>query len=311
MLTLDGIQPITTSRALATDGITSSIPSDEEIAYYRQRNSEFQLVFVVASALWSGRTIDGSSIVKPFAFNLIPSTKRGAVSVSSLDFVTTVGLGNPMLSEDCVYTQYNPFSGAWGLFSDSGLLLGDGPKQGFMDEVGLVTDHYFIEIGHDKEEVCAPNFGISDNDLFKKYCKHRAKLLFSPFRNPGARRMWGVESPIEMFILQSLSKHIKNIEIQSLIYEDGLRQPSIYDLWSTLTKTEIKSLITEADFFLPDHNIAIFCDGSHHGRKRQREKDLAIDKKLSGLGILPVRVSGKEIIKNIDRATEKILAIVG
>lgn len=309
MLTLDGIQPITTSRALATDGITSSIPSSEEIEYYKRRKSEFQLVFVVASCLYVGRTIDGASIIKPFAFNLIPSTKRGKVSTASLDFVIDVGVGNPLLHNDCVYTNYNPFTGAWGLFSESGILIGNQSHSGFMDEIGIVTDHYFIEINHDREEVCAPNFGINDT-LFERYCRHRANLLFKPFTNIRSRRIWGVETPIEMFFLQSLYRHHKTIDLQTMIFNDGSRQPSIYDLWSSLSKDEIRSLITEADFFIPDKSVAVFCDGSHHLRKKQRDRDAQIDEKLRTVGITPVRVSGREIVKHLDKATNRVMELI-
>ena len=42
--------------------------------------------------------------------------------------------------------------------------------------------------------------GMPSKELERKYRKHRSRLLFTPFRRVEARRIWGAESPIELFL---------------------------------------------------------------------------------------------------------------
>ena len=49
-----------------------------------------------------------------------------------------------------------------------------------------------------------------------------------------ARRVWGAETPIEMFVIQALAKEKLFPACQMLIMRDGATFPSWYHLWNDL-----------------------------------------------------------------------------
>jgi very-short-patch-repair endonuclease len=68
--------------------------------------------------------------------------------------------------------------------------------------------------------------------------------------------------------------------------------------------------VTEADFFFETERIAVFCDGAHHARRKQREKDAAINQKLETLGIQAVRVLGSEINFDLPKSLARVVEAV-
>jgi len=175
-----------------------------------------------------------------------------------------------------------------------------------MDEIGLVYDHYLLAKKFDKNDVLAVNFDMPNNRMFRKYLKHRTKLLFTPFNTYKARRIWGVDSPIELFLFQELELNGFSPQLQTLLFEDGSSHISLSDLWRSENMVSMDGMITEADFYFPNEKVAIFCDGAHHRRRKQRIRDQLIDEKLLLAGIQPVRIEGKEIVHDLAAASEKV-----
>ena len=310
MLCLDGIQPLTGKLAAAGGGVFTDAPSEGQIEYLRSTNTRFQLILVVTSYILAGVDESNNPVMKPFAVNLFPASKRGKVEQTrSVDLVVGVLLSSRPYA-GTVYAGFNPFSGAYGLFGPADVLLSDKPRNGFIDEIGLVTDAYVLATDYDPEDVCAPNFDMPSAQLFQKYVRHRTKLFFTPFKDVAPRRVWGVESPIELFLLQGMAYHGFVPLPQMIIMDDGSVFPSLYDLWSDGGFSRTKEAITEADFYFPDQKVAVFCDGSHHLRRRQRERDARIDEKLGTLGIRSIRVQGRQIMQDIDESVHRVINAV-
>jgi hypothetical protein len=311
LLTLGGIQPITGAMSSAAGGTLSNVPSPGEIEYFRAQGGSFQLIFVVASPLLAGFDEEGSAIVKPFALTLVPASKRGkVVSQTDIDFVTNVMIGNPLLDRPSSYVGYNPFSGEWAAWGEVGIVIGADPREGFMDELGLVVDHFILATSYDPEDVGTVGLDIP-LEAFQRYSRHRTRILFTPFESLRARRVWGVESPIELFLLQELARRGEFPQPQMIVMDDGNVFPSLYDLWNDPGFRGTNGVITEADFFFPESKTAVFCDGRHHLRRKYREKDEVIDAKLSEAGIKTVRLQGGEIVRNLERAGDRVLEAIG
>lgn len=126
----------------------------------------------------------------------------------------------------------------------------------------------------------------------------------------GVERVPVGETPIELFLLQALAKEGLFPQSQMLIMDDGATFPSWYHLWGDIEFRHSRRLVTEADFFFETERIAVFCDGSNRARKKQREKDAAINKKLETLGIRAVRVPGTEINFDLSKAVARVAEII-
>ncbi|RYH15234.1 MAG: hypothetical protein EON54_28815, partial [Alcaligenaceae bacterium] len=310
---LSGVQPLTKAMMDAAGGELHDKPSEGEIALFQARDTNFQLISVVLSCITAG-SIDGVVQAKPFAVTFIPASKRDVVSRVKIDFVAQIDVSN-WLATGPFYSGYDPFSGAWGLF---GNLPGyfEGHRTGFFDEIGIVIDQFFLaESIPEEDEILMMDLKMPSVEMTRKYLKHRKKLFFAPFKKVEARRIWGAETPIELFVMQGLAKEGLYPESQMLIMNDGSAFPSLYNLWQDLEFRHTTGLITEADLFFPLQRVAVFCDGTHHSRPAQKAKDAAIDAKLAALGITPVRLPSKEIksdlAKSIERVKEAVLAADG
>jgi hypothetical protein len=176
-----------------------------------------------------------------------------------------------------------------------------------MDELGLVTDLFFLEVVHYAVDVIMfmPDMPAA---LKERYSRHRAKLLFTPFAAVRSRRIWGVETPLELFVLEELGRRELYPQPQMLILEDGSVFPSLFEMWHELETGGVQGLVTEADFFFEDRRVAVFCDGRHHNRRPQRERDARIDARLQDLGITPVRLPARGVMHDLSAAADKVSA---
>jgi hypothetical protein len=305
---LSGIQPITGARAKAVGGKMFDKPSAAEVELFRADKTQFQMVSLVASLIISG-TEDGATIGRPFALTLIPASKRGQVQRLAIESVEHLDVDR-WLDAQPVYAGYNPFTGRWGANGGFSTLMNLSWPKGFFDEIGFVIEIFFLTIGFDPADVLTLKPDMPSDEFAEKYRRYRTRLLFSPFQRLEARRIWGAESPIELFLAQGLAKLGLHPQLQMLVMEDGSIFPSWYHLWQNLDLTQSRALITEADMFFPDQRVAVFCDGSHHLRRKQREKDEAIGTRLKEVGITPVRVTGREINFDLNAAVEKVRGAV-
>jgi hypothetical protein len=304
MLDLGGVQPVTRAMAEAAGGTLSDKPSGGEVELFRKRATTFQLVSVVLSCVAAGE-MDGVLQVRPFAVTLIPASRRSEVAYVTIELIAKLDLSKSLETEP-LYAGYDPFSGEWGLYGNLLEYL-DGRREGFLDEMGLVVDQYFLatEIPDD-DEVMTMDLHMPSAEMKTRYERHRKKLLFTPFKKVEARRVWGAETAIELFLIQALAKEKLFPESHVLIMDDGATFPSWYHLWQDVEFRHSAGLVTEADLYFPKERVAIFCDGAHHARGKQKAKDAAINAKLEAVGIRPVRIPGSDIKFELGRAVSHV-----
>ncbi len=301
---LGGIQPVTKAMAEAAAGTLHDKPCQAEVELFRKRGTKFQLVSLVLSCVQAGY-VDSLLQVRPFAITLIPASKRGKVRDTSIDLVAKLDLSS-WLATKPIYSGYNPFSGTWSLFGNMPGYL-DGERSGFFDEVGIVADQFFLATEvPDEDEPLTIEINMPSQQMKARYEKHRRKLFFTPFGKVEARRVWGAETPIELFVIQALAKEKLFPVCQMLIMNDGSTFPSWYHLWNDLEFRHTDGLVTEADLYFPDQRVAVFCDGGHHSRAKQKAKDASITEKLLALGIRTVRIPGDEIRRDLSGAIIRV-----
>jgi hypothetical protein len=303
MLDLSGIQPVTREMMEAAGGTLHDKPCEGEVALFRERGTQFQLVSVVLSVVAAGEA-DGVLQVRPFAVTLIPASKRNEVQQQTIDFVEKIDVAK-WLATQPMYAGYDPFSGGWSLYGNLPGYL-DGQREGFLDEIGLVVDQFFLATDTGDDEILMVDLLMPSDDMKARYERHRKKLLFTPFQQVEARRVWGAETPIELFLIQALAKEELFPQSQMLIMEDGATFPSLYHLWQDIEFRHTAGLVTEADLYFPEERVAVFCDGAHHARAKQKAKDAAINAKLEAVGIRPVRIPGTEIKFELPKAVSRV-----
>ena len=304
LLDLGGIQPVTEAMAKAAGGELRDRPSVGEVALFKERKTTFQMVSLVAS-LVIDRVEDARAVGWPFALTLIPASKRGKVQEMPIELIEKLDVDRWMATEPA-YFGYDPFSGDWSLYGGLSTVLGKTATSGFMDELGLVIEQFFLATTYDENDVLSLDLKMPNTRLAEKYRQHRSRLLFAPFHRVQARRIWGAESPIELFVLQELARRGLQPHLQVMIMNDGSTYPSLYHFWQNLTTDDAPNLVTEVDIYFEGKRLAVFCDGGHHARRKQREKDAAINAKLRDQGITPLRFTGRQIMENTLAVGEEI-----
>ena len=304
---LDGIQPVTGAMAKAASGMLQDMPSKGEIDLFRTAETRFQPIFVVMNIAHLKKEGDTYTAF-PYALTLIPASKRGAIDVKTIDLIAKLDMQKILNEGEFCYTGFDPFVGSWSMFGSLSVFLGgENPYQGFLDELGLVVGQYFLATQYGAGDVIEVSLGLSNSTAEEKYKKHRATLLYAPFENVRTRRVWGAQSPIELFLFQELLQRGKSPVLQVLAFEDGSIHASLYDLWGKGKFRSAQGVITEPDMYFPGKKLAVFCDsGKHHGRGKAKAKDAAIDRQLREIGITPVRVPGKLIVTDLKAAADLV-----
>ena len=81
-------------------------------------------------------------------------------------------------------------------------------------------------------------------------------------------------------------------------------------MWDVYRDDEFRhgaDTLTSADLFFPKERIAVFCDGAkHHIKEKDRRKDELINAGLEEKGIVPIRVTGREIRDYLKSAGDKV-----
>tara|TARA_R100000935_G_C2841553_1_gene171370 strand:+ start:6266 stop:7186 length:921 start_codon:yes stop_codon:yes gene_type:complete len=302
---LSGVQPVTGSMLAAADqGPLFDEPSEGEIAYFRERGTEFQMVQVVLSLAWLDTHYGGVAAV-PFSISILPASRRGEVNTIGIDRIAALR-GAPVNNDDA-YLGFNPFQGEWSMFAPTGLAAQFAAGRTPLDEIGLVIQRYFLPTDIDHEDVLDADPFIPTASR-QAYRKNRMKKVFAPFNTVIARRLWGLETPIELFLFQELLSRGIRPQCQYLIYPDGNAYQSLYDVYSDVEFRRGQNILAEADMFLPEERLAIFCDGAHHERRKQRESDERIVGKLLDIGIRSVRIPGRLINSDLRAAGEMVVS---
>lgn len=306
LINLTGIMPKTKDLVSKTQFEFFAQPTEKEVEYYRQRNTRFQVINVVAN-VHSFRKVDENLFsAYPYSISLIAGPKRGKPDECSIELLNKLEL-EEISNRKPVYTDFSPFKPVEvGFFADSSFIFG-GKLKHYTDTVGFVLETYFLPTDVDLDDVPMPAPQNLDSLADEKFRKYRVKRYFKPFTDIKPRKIWGCDSPIELFLIQGLAKRNLFPVIQTLIFKDGKIFDNFFHMIEEGVFVKGDELITEADLYFPEKKLAIFCDSSkfHRGTKN-KEKDETIDKQLGELGIRTLRISGKQIIEKLNDCVQLV-----
>lgn len=302
---LDGVQPFE-SKVLHLSNKTFEgfpavgvNPSEEAIDFYKKRGDTFQMVNIVVCC-HSFERREGKLYALPYHVSLRPALKRGSPQEIDVEWIANYDLARVL--DGCPhYIGYNPFGTAFGVYA-----LGPVPVMETVcsDVIGFVYNSYFIASKHVSKDILDPGLCTAllgdTQGILGDYRKFRLKRYFKKFTDSKPKKIWGCDSPIELFLLQAMSQIGLHPKIQMLIYPDGSIFPSLQSMWEGGFRTNrLAKIITEADFFFEKEKVAVFCDSkAHHTSAAEVAKDLAIDKKLEMVGIRSFRLAGTDIAKS-------------
>jgi len=186
--------------------------------------------------------------------------------------------------------------------------MGENGINAYTDSIGFVVNAYFLADQYEKDKVLLPNMVDAPRFIQEKYTQYRINHYFKQFKNTQPRKVWGADSPIELFLIQALAARNLYPQIQTLFFETGDVFPSFYEMIEEQNLTKETTLITEADLYFPDKKVAIFCDSTrHHRSKKARHKDDKISSALNEIGIRSIRVQGANIVNNLNRTVNEII----
>ncbi len=303
---LDGLKPITSDIAkLCPSGIPLQ-PSQEVINYYRKQQIKFQMIFVIANC-YDFRCVDGIIRGKPYSISLMPASKRGKLQEQDIDFFKNFSL-EKILEEEWVYINFDPFQGKWDFFGSFSTFFNAQNKiDVYPDSIGFVIGVYFLANKYNKRDILLPDIVTADARTRRKYCNYRIKRYYSLFKNLKPRKLWGADSPIELFLIQALANEKFFPKIQTSIFKDGSIYANFYDMIRAYDVKEEHHLVTSADLYFEQEKLAIFCDSKqYHSSDQAQEKDEKIEAKLGSLGITSLRIQGTDIVHDLPKCVQRI-----
>lgn len=306
---LSGIMPKTVDLIEKT-GICVFTPrlSEKEVEYYRSHNTKFQMINIVANIHTFKRSGNSNKVLAyPYSISLVAAAKRNLVDERTIELLKNFDFER--ISEyKSTYTDFCPFKPIdTGFYNLLGLLWGNGVKQ-YTDTIGFVLGTYFLPTDINLNDI--PMFcpGSIDLTIAQKYAKYRIKRFYKPFSDIFPRRIWGCDSPIELFLVQALAQQNVFPTIQALIFNNGCVFDNYYQMVESNIFIKGDELVTAADFYFPEKKLAIFCDSiKYHTRTSNINKDKLIDDKLNDLGIKSLRISGKDIVNNLKSCVDRII----
>jgi hypothetical protein len=313
--TLNGILPLTNSRFKyigkngSVDGKESSIilvnPSEEEYDYYKSIGvSEFQAIQILMNFYAIEEQEDGSLKGLPYSISLVPMEKSKKIDTWNIELLKGFDLEKICQEGNYVYTDYNPFQGWYdGLVMEYSMLSRMGHPSGYSDSIGFIWGMYFLSPIFDKKDVILSENSTFTPQINSKYKKHKTQLYFKSFENVNPRRIWGCDSPIELFLVQGL--YLRNLkpDIQTIFFRNGIISTSYYQMQEDEIWVGENDMITAADFYFPKEKVAIFCDGKAY---HDIEKDDKINKSLNAIGVKVLRYSGKKISEELENVLDDI-----
>lgn len=309
LLTFQGIQPkpISFIEEINQHGFEIQ-PTKSEVEYYQKKNTQFQIINVVVNVHTFKRQADDSIIAYPYAISLIAGQKRGKPQTCSIDLLNALNLQD-IANLEAMYTDLSPFKPAYEGFYSMYNMFAGAEFEYHTDTIGFVVDSYFLplDINFETEEIpmAGPTLEPKINEKFRKY---RIKRYYKPFTDINPRRIWGCDSPIELFLIQALAQKDYFPKIQTLIFKNGSVFENFYHMIENKVFIKGDELITEVDLYFPEKKLAVFCDSrQHHRGKKNAFKDNNIDVQLKELGIKTLRLTGKEIVEEIDNSVAKIM----
>jgi hypothetical protein len=147
----------------------------------------------------------------------------------------------------------------------------------------------------------------ADQAIQRAYHKYRVQRYYTPFTKVRPRKLWGADSPIELFLVQALAHEELFPVIQTLVFKDGAVYPNFYEMVAALDLKKGDHLITEVDLYFEEARLAVFCDSSlYHSSEEAKTKDEAISSKLLALGIRSLRLTGAEIVNDLPSCVTQV-----
>ncbi len=304
ILSLDGVQPTEDEHFKVNGGIVYTDPTEESLRIYERRKAEFQYISVVVNS-YAIKDAGDFLQAKPYRVSLFPFSKRGKVQTVTTETLRSIPLS--IINKDkSVYIGFNPFNKAYGFFAPGGLLAGANIES---DMIGFVDNTFALVTSFNHNKVKAPF--VREPNIANEFNKYRNRTYFKEFNTVKARKVWGCDSPIELFLLQAMDSIDLSPMIQVIIGEDGYIASSYHTLWGDKVLRKRFKIITEADFYFPENRLAVFCDSKEfHSSDRAIEKDKLIDEKLRSIGIKSLRIYGRDIVESpIDCARQVELSL--
>jgi len=308
---LCGLMPVTRQIAeLSPDRTFGIQPTEDVVDYYCSNHTQFLMVSVVANCCVFKKEND---IIRgyPYSVSIFPASKRDKLDYVDPRFAASFDLEN-MPTQNSIYLDYNPFTGQWGLVGDYGIFAGqNGIDLCFSDMIGFILGVYFLADRFQIDDIIMPNMADARPLIQKKYRNFRINRYFKAFTNLRPRRIWGVDSPIELFLMQAMINHGLSPIPQCLVYNDGSSFPCFHDMFLDDSFSNDHTLITEADFYFPDSHLLVFCDSTtHHRSKKAKQKDVLITKSLNELGFNTVRIPGPLIVNDLPGALDLVVNVI-
>ncbi|MGE4539007.1 MAG: hypothetical protein AB7D37_18215 [Desulfovibrio sp.] len=305
ILTLDGAQPSEDEHFRANGGVLHTDITDESFEIYSKRKATFQLISVIVNA-YAFKNMKGTTYAKPYNISLFPFSKRGEVQNFSIDFLKSISMSE-INSHSSIYIGFNPFKRAYGVFSPGGLMADTGVES---DMIGFVDNTYALATSFDHSSVTVPF--IQHTKIANDFKKYRNRVYFKKFKTVKPRKIWGCDSPIELFLLQAMDHLGLSPMIQTMIGEDGYIASTYHTLWNDKKLRNRFKIITEADFYFPEKRLAIFCDSKEfHSSDKSKKKDQLIDEKLDSIGIKSLRIHGKDIAESPISCAKQVESSLG
>jgi hypothetical protein len=311
MLQLFGIMPKTIDLINNTQPGFFIQPTELEIDYYRNKNTRFQLINVVANIhTFKNKDEDEElAVAYPYSICLIPGQKRGVPDTCPIDLLAKLDIEK--VTEKHVYTDMSPFKPVEQGFYSGMWMLANPELKVFTDTIGFVLESYFLPIDIELSEALISGPLDLNETVEEKYKKVRVKKYFTPFIDVRPRKVWGCDSPIELFLVQGLAENGLLPLIQTVVFNDGSIYDNFYQMLHNNTFRKGTEIITEADIYFPNERLAIFCDSNkHHRGKKNKEKDSRIDEQLNHFGIRTLRLKGKEIIENLSKCVDNVVRLL-
>lgn len=306
MLQLFGIMPKTIDLINNTQKGFTIQPTEKEIEYYKKKGTTFQLVHVVANIHSFKKEDDETAVAFPYSICLIPGQKRGMPQTCSIDLLSKLDL-EKIGAEKFVYTDLSPFKPVEQGFYTGLWLIADPGREQFTDTIGFVLETYFLPTDIEVSDALVSGPMDLDQAVEEKFKKVRIKKYFTPFQDVKPRKVWGCDSPIELFLVQALAEKDLFPQLQTVIFNDGAVYDNFYQMMHDNIFRKGTDIITEVDIYFPDQRLAVFCDSAkHHRGTKNKDKDSLIDQHLTGFGIRSLRLKGKDIIENLGECVRKV-----
>lgn len=306
ILALDGLEPITLDIGrFYPDGIPLQ-PSQEVINYYLKQDIKFQMIFIVAN-FYDLRCVNNIIQGRPYSISLIPSSKRGKLQEMSAAFFQDFSVAK-VLEQKPVYLNFDSFKGTWDLFGNLESMFNSHSKlEIYTDSIGFIIGVYFLANKYNKRDVCLTDIASADIHTRREYRNYRIKRYYTPFSKLEVRKLWGADSPIELFLIQALANKGIFPKIQTSIFRDGSVYANFYDMVSSFNVKKEHHLITASDLYFEREKLAVFCDSEqYHSTDEAKRKDAKISERLATLGINSLRIRGADIAQDLPKCISQI-----